>query len=279
MTTKMTTSMPTSTVRVYKETDMYQGQDFLDQWDFFYRDDPTHGSVNYQMRELAIAKGLAVVDPLTNIVTLSVDDFSTLPAGTYRDSVRISTKKQYTGGLFISDFVAMPYGCSTWPAYWSVGPNWPNAGEIDVLEGVHNSATNQQTLHTSPGCTAINNSAMTGSIVNADCAIGTQNLGCGVLDSSTTSYGAGFNKAGGGVMAHLWDETGIKIWHFPRNSIPYDITIGKPHPQTWGIPVSFFQNSACDISSHFNNHVLVINTALCSFVNVKWKINYVAVYN
>ncbi|KAJ7584611.1 glycoside hydrolase family 16 protein [Mycena floridula] len=288
---------------------MYKGQDFLDQWDFFYWADPTHGSVNYQTKDLAISKGLAVVDPVTNVVTLSVDDFSTLPYGAFRDSVRISTKKQYTGGLFISDFLAMPYGCGTWPAYWSFGPNWPSAGEIDVLEGVHNSNTNQQTLHTGPNCSIVKNSGMTGTVVNgnsASCAItpGGDNSGCGVLDYDATSYGAGFNRAGGGVMAHLWDETGIKIWHFARNAIPVDITLGAPTPQTWGKPVSFFQNSTCDVASHFHDHNLVINTALCgdwagnvyqwsgcpgtcqtammnpaNFVNAKWKINYVAVYN
>lgn len=46
-------------------------------------------------------------------------------------SVRISSKKLYNGGLFIADFWSTPHGCSTWPAWWSVGPNWPNGGEID----------------------------------------------------------------------------------------------------------------------------------------------------
>lgn len=42
--------------------------------------------------------------------------------------VRISSKRTYNHGLFIADFFAMPHGCSVWPAYWSVGPNWPSAG-------------------------------------------------------------------------------------------------------------------------------------------------------
>lgn len=36
--------------------------------------------------------------------------------------------KTYTHGLFIADIQAMPYGCAVWPAFWSVGPNWPNDG-------------------------------------------------------------------------------------------------------------------------------------------------------
>lgn len=43
-------------------------------------------------------------------------------------SIRISSKKTYNRGLFIADFKAMPHGCGTWPAYWSVGPGWPGGG-------------------------------------------------------------------------------------------------------------------------------------------------------
>jgi hypothetical protein len=25
----------------------------------------------------------------------------------------------------------------TWPAYWLCGPNWPQGGEIDIIEGVN----------------------------------------------------------------------------------------------------------------------------------------------
>lgn len=48
-------------------------------------------------------------------------------------SVRIQTKQTFNGGLFIADFFSMPHGCSVWPAYWSVGPNWPYDGEIDLI--------------------------------------------------------------------------------------------------------------------------------------------------
>lgn len=49
------------------------------------------------------------------------------------DRVRITSDKTYNSGLFIADFSAVPYGCGTWPAYWTVGPGWPAGGEIDVL--------------------------------------------------------------------------------------------------------------------------------------------------
>ena len=48
-------------------------------------------------------------------------------------SVRITSNKSYNSGLFIADFFSMPHGCSVWPAYWTVGPDWPNAGEIDII--------------------------------------------------------------------------------------------------------------------------------------------------
>ena len=40
---------------------------------------------------------------------------------------------------------------STWPAVWEVGDDWPNQGEVDIVEGVNNVSPNQATLHTAAG--------------------------------------------------------------------------------------------------------------------------------
>lgn len=65
----------------------------------------------------AIAKDLVSVDS-SGTAFMYVDDKSTLdPKGPGRDSVRISTKKQFNSGLIIADITNMPGGvCGTWPA-------------------------------------------------------------------------------------------------------------------------------------------------------------------
>ena len=84
--------------------------------------------------------------------------------GAGRPSVRISTLKSWTHGLFIGDFAHAPGGiCGTWPACeyspvmakevltvqgWTLAPNWPNNGEIDILEGVNLLTQNAMSLHT-----------------------------------------------------------------------------------------------------------------------------------
>lgn len=290
--------------KTFTLTDLYTGTGFLNGWDFFVGGDPTHGSVKYLSKADAIAKGLAIVQK-DGTTVLAVDDKKILPVGAKRDSVRISTKKKYNGGLFIADFFAMPHGCSVWPAYWSLGPVWPRDGEIDILEGVHDQPTNQYTLHTSAGCTlSTGNVNVASKVFNKQCASsGNSNTGCGFIDTDTRTYGKGFNLVGGGVYVHLWNKDGIKVWHFARNEIPTDIKNKMPNPSSWGVPAAFWSTSSCDMASHFRDHSLVLDTTLCgdfagaTFSNdgcsgscaqavtdpknyrfAKWKLNYIAVY-
>ncbi|KAH7890865.1 glycoside hydrolase family 16 protein [Phlebopus sp. FC_14] len=303
---------PVTTNKTYAIEDFYQADDFFNEWSFFTGADPTGGNVAYQGLSDAQSKGLAYVDDCDNSTVLAVDSTSTVPAGGNRNSVRITSNKNYTGGLFILDAASMPVGCGTWPSFWSVGPNWPYAGEIDIVEGVNNQATNQMTLHsgTNVACTidtAINTTveAFTGQLMGTNCySTPTADAGCAFSDTDPRSFGNGFNGAQGGVFALLWDASaGMAMWHFARADIPADITNHTPTPANWGTPAGFWSSQTCDISKNFYQHQLVIDTTICgnwaggaysssgcpgtcsdivanatNFVDAKWVINYVAVY-
>ncbi|KAJ3786965.1 putative glycoside hydrolase family 16 protein [Lentinula aff. detonsa] len=285
----------------YTLSDTYAGDSFFDEWDFFTDPDPTEGNVDYQSKESATSMGLARVE--NGVAIIAVDSNSSLPLGTNRASVRISTQKTYNGGLFIYDVPFMPVGCGTWPAIWSTSTaTWPDDGEIDMIEGVHESTQNQITMHTNAGCSLATGQAITGTVSGTTCeSSDSNNNGCATMDTTTNSWGPAFNTAGGGVFAKLWDDTGIKIWHFSRDNIPADITSQNPDPSTWGNPVSFLPSGdSCSVADHFKDHSLIINITLCgqwagatfscggtcqsavmdpsNFVDAQWKINSIMVY-
>ncbi len=131
----------------YKLVDEHSGSNFFDGWTFFTHSDPTQGHVEYLSQSEAKSKGLAYVDS-NGLAVMKVDSTNTLSPGADRDSVRIGSTKQYSQGLMLFDITRMPWGCSVWPALWTVGPSWPQSGEIDIIEGINNSTTNQMTLHT-----------------------------------------------------------------------------------------------------------------------------------
>ncbi|TVY13760.1 putative endo-1,3(4)-beta-glucanase [Lachnellula arida] len=239
------------------------GSSFFDNFNFYTGPDPTNGFVNYVSAAEAATLGLAGPGP-NGAMYIGVDHSTTLSTSAPgRKSVRISSKKSWTHGLFIADIAHMPGGiCGTWPAFWSFGPNWPNSGEIDVIEGVNSNHDNLMSLHTSSDCT-VAGSGQTGTLQSNNCDGNLNgNAGCGSTASTDSSYGASFNAISGGVYATEWTSQYIKIWFFPRSNIPQDITNGVPDPETWGTPQANFQGS-CDIASHFANHNLIFDTTFC----------------
>ena len=143
---------------------------------------------------------------------------------------------------------------------WTVGPDWPNSGEIDIIEGANQAAENLMSLHTAGNCT-VAGSGESGTLVTNNCFVdGVDqpiNSGCAVRNSpSIHSFGKDFNSRQGGVYAMEWTSKAIKIWFFPRGSIPASISAGRPDPATFGTPAANFQGS-CDIESHFANQKLV----------------------
>ena len=127
------------------------------------------------------------------------------------------------------------------------------------------------TLHTSDGCSLSQNAYtfVEGSrLGNLDCAVGNENRGCAFIDNSPESYGDGFNAIGGGVIAHLWDETGISMWRFSRGFIPQDIEGKTPNPSSWGTPVARFPFSNSNApggctADHFRGQMLVFDLTFC----------------
>lgn len=241
------------------------GKRFFDGWDFFNYPDPTHGLVNYQSASDAASKGLAYVNKRGNAI-LKVDTKANLALNQNRDSVRITSKQPFKKGqLLILDALHMPTGCATWPAFWTVGNsrNWPNGGEIDIVEGVNKNTRNTMVLHTTPGCYTALPMKGKAKVLDADCDVGTDNIGCGNLDPHTSSFGPGFNKVQGGVFATLWDDAGITIFFWPRDRIPADIIAGKPKPSNWGYPRAQWAESGCDTDKYFDDQTVVINTTIC----------------
>jgi hypothetical protein len=247
----------------YVIEDTFDSSNFFNEFTFFTATDPTHGTVKFASAAAANTTGLAGYS--NNAVYLGVDHTTVDPAGG-RGATRVTSNKAYNKGLFVADVSHMPGGiCGVWPAFWMVGSNWPNEGEIDIIEGVNDYATNAMTLHTSAGCTMSGTGAQSGSVLTeTNCNAGTANQGCSTTTTNTQSYGAGFNANGGGVYAMEWTSSTIKVYFFTRSAIPSDISSGAPNPSSWGAPMaSFTGGSGCNIDSHFTNQQIVFDTTFC----------------
>ncbi|KAF2642369.1 hypothetical protein P280DRAFT_395567 [Massarina eburnea CBS 473.64] len=248
----------------YTLIDNCSGASFLSCFDFFSSADPTHGFVHYLNQADAQAQNLFTITDDT--VKISVDSTNITPDG--RASVRLQSKKLYNRGLFVLDLVHMPAStCGSWPSFWTLGSAkpWPENGEIDIIEAVNTDTTNHMTLHTSDGC-SITGAGGQGRVVTQNCFVGAAgqpaNAGCGVESASAASFGSPVNAAGGGVYAMEWTAERIAVWFFPRGSVMGDLVAGTPDPSTWGPPDASFQGD-CDLSTHFVDHSLLIDTTFC----------------
>ena len=139
---------------------------------------------------------------------------------------------------------------------WTVGPDWPNGGEIDIMEQVNSATKNRVTMHTSDGCTLAGTTELSSEVGTNCYAYANGNVGCGVDDNSDLSYGDGFNGAGGGVFATEWTSRSIAVWFWSRHSIPANVLSANPEPSQWGPPVARFRGD-CNIDQHFREHQIV----------------------
>ncbi|KAJ7218231.1 glycoside hydrolase family 16 protein [Mycena haematopus] len=250
----------------YQNAENIVGAGFYDSFNFEAIADPTHGRVNYVDQATAQSANLTFNSADTFILRT---DFEAVldPAGSGRNSVRISSKNAYSTHVAVFDIVHMPQGCGTWPAVWETGGAWPAGGETDILEGVNDQGTDQSTLHTSPGCTMPASRTMTGTALQLDCdATVNGNAGCGVKLAQGTSYGPTFNVNGGGWYAMERTDSFISVWFWSRNdaTVPADVAAGGSTVDTdnWGTPSANFPSTTCDIED-FVAHNIIINIDLC----------------
>ncbi|EIW84558.1 glycoside hydrolase family 16 protein [Coniophora puteana RWD-64-598 SS2] len=282
--------------------DVYQGSTFFDAFGFYTGPDPTH----FLDANDSFSSGLAYVQDDGKVI-MKGDDTTQLAYGANRNSVRISSYKQYNGGLFILDVDRAPWGCGVWPAWWTLGDGtWPYTGEIDIIEGVHANEHNQVTWHTAPGCNVTQPNTFSGTIGvmdNWSCDATNGQGGCGIIEWSRSSYGPYFDSIGGGVFAMKWNADGISVWSFYRSAVPADIVSGEPNPSGWGEPVAALSSEGCELSNYFMNHSIIFDITFCgdwagnsyatsgcpgtcqqqimdpaNFVNASWIINWMKVY-
>lgn len=271
-----------SSPSAYKQIAEFKHPSFFDGFTVYNNTDPTAGSVTYVNEQTAKATELLgwvyyEDDQATNAY-VGVDHHSKIAM---RPSVRLTSKQKLgPGSLTVIDVRHAPTGPSLWPAVWMLAPpeegEWPNAGEIDIMEWVNDVTFNAMTLHTGPGCTVDRDpSAYLGTLGEADCNTGDDfpgNIGCSIKapekytfdGESMATAGPEFNKQGGGVYVHEWTEDSISMWLFPRHKLPADLRAGKPNPKTWmQKPLARFSGKGCDFTTAFKPQQLIINISLC----------------
>ncbi|EED16874.1 endo-1,3(4)-beta-glucanase, putative [Talaromyces stipitatus ATCC 10500] len=253
-----------SSAQTYSLVDNYPtGMDFFSKFSFFTDSDPTHGFVDYVSETTAKSAGLIYASG--NGTYIGVDN-TNVASSSGRQSVRLTSNAAYTKGLFVLDLAHMPGSvCGSWPAFWTVGSDWPNNGEIDIIEGVSQQSANAMTLHTSNGC-SINDSGFTGHLATSNCYVNAagqaNNAGCSIDATTSATYGDAFNTNGGGIYAMEWTDNYIQVFEFSHATAPADINSNSPDPSNWGEPAARFQGN-CDIDSHFSQHQIVFDITFC----------------
>ena len=167
----------------YKLVEKHVGETFFDYYDFYVGDDSggSDGYQTYVSRNRAEELGLINVDVSSvdhgdsadndikekySSVTLSSSSSASTTTTTTTttthittrgkeriESLRLEGKTRFNSGLLILDVDHIPFGCGVWPAFWTADePNWPNGGEIDILETFNQRTTTKTALHTSEFC-------------------------------------------------------------------------------------------------------------------------------
>jgi len=236
----------------YKLLQHQTGESFLDYYDFYVGADSL-GSAGYQTY---VDSKRATELNLVNVTSDGDEEFVFMQSspgerkGGFRESVRLEGKTRFNRGLFVLNVAHMPAGCGVWPAFWMTDEeNWPDNGEIDIVEGINTQSVVKTALHTSDTCSMYAHVpawAKTGvwdtstglpdtftgqpnyiNRVEADnCWVMAPhqwaNQGCVAVSTENGTIGEPMNDIGGGVYVLEWDPVNgyIRSWVFKQGYIP-----------------------------------------------------------
>lgn len=174
-------------------------------------------------------------------------------------------------------------GCGSWPAFWMFGEDednvWPEWGEFDIMEWIHEEESVSTTLHTKANCSQKHlrpgwhmkarwNKGKWGRGDAFDCYVQADgqwtNQGCSQRGADGT-IGEGFNAGGGGTYAAEWDPIAghMRVWIWHAGQEPKDVINKQPNPETWGQPEFYFSLRDECSPNHFKNMKLVFDITFC----------------
>ncbi|KAH0828889.1 glycoside hydrolase family 16 protein [Lanmaoa asiatica] len=251
----------------YSLSNSLAGQSFINAFTWATNPDPNWGRVNYV--DLATAQSKGLVSVSGNQVTLRADRTTKLTSsGPGRDSFDLVSKIiNLTHLIVLTLFICLKVVALG--QLFELGSNWPDGGEIDIVEGVNNQSPDLITLHTSANCTMPSYRVMSGTSQGTNCNVyETDNTSCGVSVAAANSFGPSFNSAGGGWYAIERTSSFIKVFFWARKnaSIPKDLSSPGSTIDTdnWGTPTAYFPSSInCDFTTHLSPFNIVINLDFC----------------
>ncbi|CAK9018806.1 unnamed protein product [Durusdinium trenchii] len=254
----------------YKLAWSAEGETFFDEWQFINKSE-TRGAEWYLNKTEAFYQGVVHASKAGALLRVGeqVQPFK-------RRSVMLHSAQAWRpdiGFIVAMKYKHVPYGPGIWPAFWLVNSDvgWPKGGELDILEYANDEA-NKVTFHTDRHC-KLNVEKL------KKCARNIQGIDPNMLVNCYTNYsmnligcmppqvrkdGEWFAK-NPGVIALLWDASGITSFHIPESEIPADLANNQPQPNTWkdSWRMAFMPFEAETCMDIARPQEIVLNIAIC----------------
>jgi len=254
----------------YKLAWSAEGETFFDDWQFINKSE-TRGAEWYLNKTEAFYQGVVHASKAGAILRVGeqVQPFK-------RRSVMLHSAQAWrpdVGFIVAMKYKHVPFGPGIWPAFWMVNSDikWPKGGELDILEYA-NDESNKVTFHTDRMCKlnveklrkcARNIKGIDPKMIVSCYTNYTSNqLGC--MPPQVRKDGEWYAK-NPGVIALLWDASGITSFHIPESEIPADLESNAPKPNTWKDAwrmafMPFDAETCVDIA---RPQEIVLNIAIC----------------